>query len=355
MSSNTDADLATLEAVYHDTFVSACCVLASSVVFIYDAIVTFNREVTCFRTNRLTGASSLFLANKAISLALSVMGLVSFASFPSDKKAYFAIGSSQFVPAAAFSALRAYTLSTSKLIGLLVLTLSIAPVGANLVEYGYGLSGLNLPIFGCVATDDTTEALDRRSALHDMQWRKLIGDCLVIIISRVPLTIADILVIFITWRTLYTRDVLKHSTQPFKRLSLADILLRNGMIYFIVLTVLNIVHLTFSLVSVASNDAGASDITYFTAPVTAILVSRFILELLEAGQKVVRVDPDDPLCFSGNIYDDDETPSFIRSLGAVIEPPRTDNLESDVSSHSDGDEQYLASQAVGSVSLSSSV
>ena len=45
----------------------------------------FNREVTCFRSTNRTWAMFLFLANKAISLMFYVMGLIQFASFPSDK------------------------------------------------------------------------------------------------------------------------------------------------------------------------------------------------------------------------------------------------------------------------------
>ena len=51
--------------------------------------------------------------------------------------------------------------------------------------------------------------------------------------------------------------------------------------------------------------------------ITAILVSRFLLKLQEASSTIIRVDHDDPLHFSGDTYDD--TPSFIRSLGAVID------------------------------------
>ena len=51
--------------------------------------------------------------------------------------------------------------------------------------------------------------------------------------------------------------------------------------------------------------------------ITAILVSRFLLELQEAHRTVVRVDADDPLHFSYGAYDD--TPSFIRSLGSAID------------------------------------
>lgn len=61
----------------------------------------------------------------------------------------------------------------------------------------------------------------------------------------------------------------------------------------------------------------------FTHPVfslcspTAILVSQFLLDLQEANQAVVRVDPDDLLHSSRDPYD---TPSFISSLGAFINP-----------------------------------
>lgn len=45
---------------------------------------------------------------------------------------------------------------------------------------------------------------------------------------------------------------------------------------------------------------------------------RFLLQIQEAGQEVVRVDIDDLLHISMDERDD--TPSFIRSLGAVVDP-----------------------------------
>ena len=76
--------------------------------------------------------------------------------------------------------------------------------------------------------------------------------------------------------------------------------------------------------------------TFYTRSITAILVSRFLLELQEANQIVVRLDADDPLHFSHNPYDD--TPSFIRSLGAVIGPelripPTSENSDFDSDTH----------------------
>ncbi len=56
------------------------------VIFIYDALITFDREVAYLWTaKRVGGASLLFLANKWISMTVYIMLLVGFTSFPSDK------------------------------------------------------------------------------------------------------------------------------------------------------------------------------------------------------------------------------------------------------------------------------
>ncbi len=55
------------------------------VLLIYDAFITFDREVACFWTAKRTGGSLLFFANKWISVSVYVMGLVELASFHSDK------------------------------------------------------------------------------------------------------------------------------------------------------------------------------------------------------------------------------------------------------------------------------
>ncbi len=161
------------------------------VVFLYETFVTLDREVACFWTGKWTGAPLLFLANKWISTTIFVMDVAHFAPFPSDKvsgpvscwrgdvspkaevgvalqipdaagelsvrscslwnSVAYAISVMQFVPGAGtsylqsqrfvpyaspqvFSALRAYVLSRSKVLGIAVGALSLAPVGANLVS-----------------------------------------------------------------------------------------------------------------------------------------------------------------------------------------------------------------------------
>ncbi|RDX48637.1 hypothetical protein OH76DRAFT_1404561 [Lentinus brumalis] len=317
---SSDADAAAIVALSSALYTGWYCQLAASVLFIYDACVTFDREVTCFWITRWTGASLLFFAYKWISMAVYVMVLVQLATFPSDEScsmfqiALEAISIAQYVPGAIFSALRAYVLSRSKPLGFLVLALSLAPVGANLVIYGYQLTGENFPPFGCLESENTTEAIDIK----------------VIAISRAPLILADILLIYITWTKLDSRSALRTDIRWTGRLSLSHILFRDGTIYFVVLSILNILHLVLSLTALQTGDNGGSYVAVFTAPLTAILISRFLIDLQEANQAVVRVDMDDPLRSSRDPY---ATPSFISSLGAFINPDVSASSDDELELH----------------------
>ncbi|RDX47651.1 hypothetical protein OH76DRAFT_724843 [Lentinus brumalis] len=295
----TDTDAATV-LLFGQLYIDCRCLAAASVLFIYDTVITFDREVAYFWTAKRTGASILFFANKWISMMVYVMAWLNIVPLlgPSDK----AMTVLQFVPGAAFSALRAFVLVRSRLLGLLVLVLSLAPVGVNLVLYSFQLSGVNLPSFGCLQIDNTPAALTLR---------------FVVLISRIPLIIADILLIYVTWSTLCNGDALKNIRQS-KRLTLSDILFRGGTIYFVILSILNILQLVLTLTSAAIDGNEGSVVTAFTAPITAILISRFLLELQEANQVVVRLDPGDPLHSSRHPYD--STPTFISSLAGFVNP-----------------------------------
>ncbi|TFK84708.1 hypothetical protein K466DRAFT_601773 [Polyporus arcularius HHB13444] len=75
------------------------------------------------------------------------------------------------------------------------------------------------------------------------------------------------------------------------------------------------------------NVNGSSLVTAFTAPLTAIAISRFLLELQETNHMVVRLDPHDRLHFSRDAWD--STPSFISSLGGFVNPARSARSDDD--------------------------
>ncbi|KAI0704206.1 hypothetical protein C8T65DRAFT_696620 [Cerioporus squamosus] len=291
MSSDADADAAATIELFDSLSTTTYCGVAAAVVFIFDALITFDRDVACFWNTKWTGASLLFFANKWVSMTLYVMSLVDFASLRSDK--LFLVHSGNICN----EHIAVDPWDRSKPIGFIVLALSLAPVGANLVR-------------------------QQSHAKHTLIYR-----ITVVIMSRVPLIAADILLIYITWTKLSSWAALR-DVRFSKRLSLSDILFHGGTIYFVVLFALNVLHLTFTATAVAGDGSGGySVVTVFTGPITAILISRFLLALQEASQAVVRLDRDDPLHSSRNPWD--STPSFISSLGGFINP--------DLSARSDDD------------------
>ncbi|RPD73345.1 hypothetical protein L226DRAFT_614240 [Lentinus tigrinus ALCF2SS1-7] len=290
----SNADAAALAAIYSALYTESYCNVAASVLFMYDSIVTSTREVACFRTAKWSGAKVLFLANKGISVIFFVMNFVIYASFPSDKR---------FVP-------------------------------------NFCVDMLLLSVCSCSLFRKIFTVIP---ALQMIPWA-------VVIASRVPLMIADMSIIYITWTKLSSKDVfnLKRGMWQSQRPSLPYVLIRDGTVYFIVLFTLNMLHLIFIALSVALDGNNTTYVTTFTSPLTAILVSRFLLQLQEASLVTVRVDSDDPLHMSLNGSED--MPSFVRSLGGVIDPdlPRDDfdDPEPDLQSHSEfGEEREQTSPA----------
>ncbi|KAI0704506.1 hypothetical protein C8T65DRAFT_830745 [Cerioporus squamosus] len=319
---SADANAAAIVTLFNALYIEGYWQVAVSVLFICETFGMLEREVRYFWTAKRTGGSLLFFANKCIFVSFYILLLVAFAPFPSEKscslfqQALLAIQIVQAIPWAVFSTLRSYVLSRSMLLAGLVLVLSMSPVGANLVRYGYEVSGENFPPFGCLGRDTTTEAMGLSPLISYAEPLTQLRTHIVVIISRAPLIVSDILLIYTTWTKLRGWAILGNIRRS-KRLTLSDVLFRGGTIYFIV----NLLHLILSIVAVAglagTSSSEGTYVTKFTTPPTAILVSRFLLDLQEANQAVVRVDPDDLLHSSRDPYD---TPSFISSLGAFINP-----------------------------------
>ncbi len=96
--------------------------------------------------------------------------------------------------------------------------------------------------------------------------------------------------------------------------------------------------------------------------ITAILISRFLLELQEANHMVIKLDADDPLHSSRNPWN--STPSFISSLGGFINPShsvqsnddRGIELQDHSSSEAPGEEEgEVPSEVVPEATVSSSL
>ncbi|KAI0687272.1 hypothetical protein C8Q76DRAFT_803577 [Earliella scabrosa] len=100
--------------------------------------------------------------------------------------------------------------------------------------------------------------------------------------SRVALILADGIVAALTWWT--TRSAARlHRKTLGGNASFARLLLRDGTIYFVVFTILNVLHL---IVVPDHKGVVVSAVGSYTTPITSILISRFLLHLRRLNKRI---------------------------------------------------------------------
>ncbi|KAH9889050.1 hypothetical protein C8Q73DRAFT_668207 [Cubamyces lactineus] len=306
MSSGTDAqENAEIIAFYESLFVNTCCPIAVLAFLSYEYLITFDREVSLFWRRKLTGASVLFSTNRYLPLLVNILNLTISARMSDTScndyvKALQTIEILQYMPWAAFSALRTFALSRgSWVLAMLVFLLSAVPIGVNFSQYRW-LVVYNDPMLGCGKSSTVTLETAKRLTIA----------------SRTCLMAADIIVLIVTWMSTLTTMRLTDIALKGKP-SFARMLVRDGTIYFSVLLVLNTLHLTFTMLSITSDALSpVSYFTTFTEPITAVLVSRFLLNLQEVNQYNHRSAPAS-LTQSITL---DFASRVVGSLGSSLEP-----------------------------------
>ncbi|KAH9888811.1 hypothetical protein C8Q73DRAFT_793816 [Cubamyces lactineus] len=105
------------------------------------------------------------------------------------------------------------------------------------------------------------------------------------VLARVPMIIADLALIVITWKTQYKTYSLGRKLSTPSGLSM--VLLRDGTVYFMALTVLNTLLLIFEYFEIlgVGTDGHNSALVSFIEPLTAILISEFLIHLHEAADR----------------------------------------------------------------------
>ncbi|KAH9887041.1 hypothetical protein C8Q73DRAFT_270586 [Cubamyces lactineus] len=103
------------------------------------------------------------------------------------------------------------------------------------------------------------------------------------IMARLPLVLADLTVIVVTWVTQYRQH--KMALSILGGGGLATVMLQNGTLYFLVMSILNILQMMFEVLRIFSRIPGEaiSNLSILTEPVTAILVSSFLNDLRKAA------------------------------------------------------------------------
>ncbi|KAI0738531.1 hypothetical protein C8Q80DRAFT_1124690 [Daedaleopsis nitida] len=276
MSFSPDSDTAELIAAYDSLSENLSPPLSDmpflkvsfAVLLVYECVISIGSEVEYFWKGKLAVSAVLYLLNKYLALTVALLSITVFLPIFTEHRVYnLYLGLSE----TAFSALRAFALSKTRLLSIFVFLLSVVPFGINITQYfTIGVNGDIDPVFGCI---------------NDSEF-----------------TVTQIV------------DIPKQNILS-RTYSIQSTLLRDGTVYFSILVALNALHLTFSLTSiyipsqVFGNGLG-SYVSVFTGPCTAILVSRFMLHLQESASRTLRVASDSPLHLSVNSSED--APSFVK-------------------------------------------
>ncbi|RPD70522.1 hypothetical protein L226DRAFT_562739, partial [Lentinus tigrinus ALCF2SS1-7] len=154
------------------------------------------------------------------------------------------------------------------------------------------------------------------------------------IISRTCFIAADLIVFGVTWRHATYRNFQRLRRQNESSPTYTAILFRDGTAYFLTLTVLNVLH-CLPYIAFSSADADSAHtfqtinlVTFFSDPITSILVSRFLLNLQEVHR--YRADHLQLSCLSESVGQGSLqhfATKVIGSLGESLPPPGDTSLE----------------------------
>ncbi|KAI0334188.1 hypothetical protein GY45DRAFT_1318637 [Cubamyces sp. BRFM 1775] len=238
----------------------------------YYYVTTLHEEFNYWYKRKLTCATLLYMANRYLPLTYALYGppIWPLSATPRNcivqQITAIVIDNAQYFPWAAFSALRTYALQKSVLLAIAVFLFSLSPVFVTL-SATHWLSFSVDPTAGCVPSEPVPPNVQQCFA----------------IMARLPLVLADFTVIVVTWATQYRQH--KMSLSILSGGGLATVLLQNGTIYFIIMSILNILQMMFEVLRIFSRNPGEviSNLSIFTEPITAILVSSFLNDLRKAA------------------------------------------------------------------------
>ncbi|RPD63548.1 hypothetical protein L227DRAFT_572699 [Lentinus tigrinus ALCF2SS1-6] len=271
---SSQAEIAEIVAQADSLITYDLCAMAAIVLYVYEYLITFPEEVAYFWRVKPTGATVLFFLTRYTTMACLLFEFViGFISFPGTSCNFTSnlddfIESMQYLPWAGFAALRAYALSRSRPLSSIVFVLSIVTIVVNLVDMFKFVEPAVLPFFGCTLVDTISPELAIGFAIA----------------ARASLIIADAILIVVTWVKLSRGS----ATSPG---SLMHVVLRDGTIYFICLLILNTLHLSFTVAAIATPGVRPdSNVIAFLEPVTAILISRFMLNLQAVNRDALQLN-----------------------------------------------------------------
>ncbi|OCH92064.1 hypothetical protein OBBRIDRAFT_833767 [Obba rivulosa] len=283
-------------------FINGFCSVAAMTLVFYDHISTVSREVHLVWGRKFNAVTLLFHLNRWTIFVWAVSNCTNFIPIPTLVgyvcPCTAAIDWSYVIAIlllmiwAAFSSIRIYAVSTgSWCLALLVATVAMVPAATNIYLnlIKSQISIADEPFLGVECGEGFNVSNAVFDARESVPFRFPITD-------RSCAIAADVIVLLVTWSK--TWSVKRSADRAGISTPLVTMLLKDGTVYFILLLALNI----FQIVGWVTGIFLYAE-TYFTTPLSSIIITHFLLNLRQVGHSQVAHDT---LSLS--------RPSFVRSL-----------------------------------------
>ncbi|KAI9066097.1 hypothetical protein FKP32DRAFT_1589980 [Trametes sanguinea] len=264
--SSTEATAFELAQTFQVLASTNSTVLAVCTLMVYDWVICLDKEIATIWSKPRTGASVLYLFNRysllvSYVLNISTIGRMSTQSCVGVLWTSIVLEFSFLLSPAVFSSLRVYALTgQNKALSGLTLALGMMPFIVN-VGTAYQTQITNTALLGCSNVYNAPDTIV----------------FLMILLSRIPIIICDIVVVIITWtKTFWSHGFVKEDVS---RPTLHLVMLENGSIYFIILLCLNTMQIILNIPSLVALLPQESYFSEFIDPITSVLTSHFILNL----------------------------------------------------------------------------
>ncbi|OCH86416.1 hypothetical protein OBBRIDRAFT_797216 [Obba rivulosa] len=261
-------------SILHSFWIDKCCTLAGSALIVYDHLSTFSDEVEFIWGRKLNSVTLLFYLNRWCIFMWAVATLVD--SWAPLVTLQVCIGMTIYVDTialvllliwAAFSAIRMYAISVGNIwFTLTVLALNIVPVGTNVFGWYVATWYIidTVPDVGTACASGKT--ISNAANIHFA------------ITTRVCTIVADLIVLLMTWNKTYT--AYRNARRLNINAPLAEMLLKDGTAYFLILLSLNVIDIAGWTANVFVFGAAT-----LTNPLSSIIISHFLLNLRQYSCK----------------------------------------------------------------------
>ncbi|KAI0075190.1 hypothetical protein K474DRAFT_1676582 [Panus rudis PR-1116 ss-1] len=248
-----------------------------SAVVVYDVLLTCSREFSCIWSRQWSLITLLYAVNRyGAVLELSLRTITTWTlgssalSCRSLMITMLVVDVLISIAFSAFACLRVWAISSRRWMPcLVVFLLSAFCPAANI--YNYGSIVFTMGDKGCSVVTTVTYPYPHHPAIAGP------------IIVRATVVATDLVLIIVTW---YNTSTLRRNIGGLSQgKGVATILFRNGIIQFLVLTLMNVISMILDIWAIGNPDFVQDHATYFiyvAEAVSTIVLSRFILDLRTA-------------------------------------------------------------------------